>query len=187
MSYDYQIAEFGPPIYRDLPRTEDLVLDRPYVVAVRNVCYVAPATGWFFDGASIPRLLWRVVGPPLRGTYRRGALIHDPAYKGLLLAFRIDRQLDMIPIRDDLHEHPKEVPATLLGRPQLPIERAEADDLLEAISEWNGTSRIKAATMRRAVRLFGGGIWRNEHAKWAHLQNAVQPPEEPGTTKESLK
>ena len=178
MTHDCRIAEFGPPIYRDLPRTENLVLDRPYVIAVRNVCYVAPATGWPFDGASIPRLLWRVVGPPLRGMYRRGAVIHDPAYKGLLLAFRIDRQVDMIPIRDDLRDNPKDIPATLLGRPRLPIERAEADDLLRVISEWNGTSPIKAAIMRRAVRLFGGGVWRAEHAKWAHLQNAVQPPDD---------
>jgi len=110
--------------------------------------------------------------------YRRGAVVHDPAYKGLLLAFRVDRQTDTIKIWNDLRDNPKDIPATLLGRPRLPIERAEADDLLRAVSVWNGTSPIKAAIMRRAVRLFGGGIWRSGHAKWAHLQYAAQPPDD---------
>ena len=183
MTHDCRITEFGPPIYRDHPRTEDLVLDRPYVVAVRDVCYVAPATGWPFDGASIPRLLWRVVGPPLRGMYRRGAVVHDPAYKGLLLAFRFDRQVDITPIWDDLRRNLKDIPATLLGRPQLPVGRAEADDLLQVVSIWNGTSPAKAAIMYRAVRLFGAGAWRAGHAKWAHLQYAVQPPDDPAQPK----
>lgn len=33
--------------------------------------------GYQTDGASIPRILWRIVGPPMTGPYRRAAVIHD--------------------------------------------------------------------------------------------------------------
>jgi len=34
-------------------------------------------TGDHIDGASIPRLLWRVVGSPYSGKYRIASIIHD--------------------------------------------------------------------------------------------------------------
>ena len=40
---------------------------------------VAPA-GFVSDGASIPRIFWRVIGPPFRGRYRDAAIIHDWLY-----------------------------------------------------------------------------------------------------------
>ena len=33
--------------------------------------------GSIIDGASIPRILWSSVGPPLSGDYRRASVIHD--------------------------------------------------------------------------------------------------------------
>jgi hypothetical protein len=33
------------------------------------------------DGASIPRLFWRVCGSPFVGKYRRAAVLHDCAYR----------------------------------------------------------------------------------------------------------
>ena len=38
--------------------------------------YIAPA-GRIADGASIPKLFWRVIGPPLTGKYRYASIIHD--------------------------------------------------------------------------------------------------------------
>lgn len=37
-------------------------------------------TGLIFDGASIPRFMWRVIGSPFVGKYRRAAIIHDQYY-----------------------------------------------------------------------------------------------------------
>ena len=36
--------------------------------------------GFDFDGASIPRILWSVVGSPMEGNYVPGAVIHDGLY-----------------------------------------------------------------------------------------------------------
>jgi hypothetical protein len=36
--------------------------------------------GFLFDGASIPRMFWRVVGHPLMGRPLPGGLIHDALY-----------------------------------------------------------------------------------------------------------
>lgn len=33
------------------------------------------------DGASIPRFMWRVIGSPFTGKYRRAAIIHDAYYQ----------------------------------------------------------------------------------------------------------
>jgi hypothetical protein len=38
--------------------------------------WTAPA-GSLVDGASIPWLLWSVIGPPFTGRYRRASVIHD--------------------------------------------------------------------------------------------------------------
>lgn len=36
--------------------------------------------GFDFDGASIPKILWSVVGSPMEGNYVPGAVIHDGLY-----------------------------------------------------------------------------------------------------------
>lgn len=33
--------------------------------------------GYVFDGASIPRVFWRVIGGPLDGPYRDASVVHD--------------------------------------------------------------------------------------------------------------
>lgn len=38
--------------------------------------WLAPA-GSKIDGASIPRFLWRIIGSPFIGRYRRASVIHD--------------------------------------------------------------------------------------------------------------
>jgi len=179
---DDHILEFAPPYYCDLPKIDELVLNRPYVFVDGDMCCVVPATGWLFDGASIPRVFWRLIGHPLRGEYRRGALAHDGGYKGILLAYRIVRATDMVLIAADLEGYPNEIPATLQKRKSLALERVDVDNLLYDLARWNGTSKLKAATMRRAVRMFGGCIWRQQHAKWAAMQQETPAPNVPKET-----
>ena len=51
---------------------------------LKEFSYIDPAgkkwtapKGWRVDGASIPRLLWTIVGSPFTGNYRRASVIHD--------------------------------------------------------------------------------------------------------------
>lgn len=38
---------------------------------------ITPEAGFVFDGASIPVLLWWLIGSPFTGRYREAAVIHD--------------------------------------------------------------------------------------------------------------
>lgn len=44
-----------------------------------GILYTVKA-GFIFDGASIPRFFWRVIGHPFSSKYIRSALIHDILY-----------------------------------------------------------------------------------------------------------
>jgi Protein of unknown function (DUF1353) len=46
----------------------------------QGVVWIAPA-GARFDGASIPRSLWSVMGGPFEGKYRNASVLHDVAYE----------------------------------------------------------------------------------------------------------
>ena len=50
-----------------------------YTTGEGEVIYV-PA-GFRTDFASIPRFLWRIIGPPATGKYRKAAVIHDWLYR----------------------------------------------------------------------------------------------------------
>ena len=45
--------------------------------------------GFDFDGASIPKWLWSIIGSPFTGNYVRAALFHD----GLYACCTLDRKL----------------------------------------------------------------------------------------------
>ena len=49
----------------------DVVFEDSY-----SITWTAPA-GSRVDGASIPRIFWRVIGGPLTGRYRRASVVHD--------------------------------------------------------------------------------------------------------------
>lgn len=96
--------------------------------------------GYVFDGASIPRVFWRVIGGPW-GPYRDAAAVHDYLYSHGHLAF------------------PDEPDADGNRRPS--ITREEADNIFHRIMLEVGISRFKASLMRRAVRLGGGKAWKD--------------------------
>ncbi len=55
-------------------------LDRDYTAEIVPGWSITVPAGFVTDGASIPRLAWRVVGPPIRGRYFRAAVVHDWMY-----------------------------------------------------------------------------------------------------------
>ena len=58
-------------------RTMELLEDFSFVDA-KGTSWQAPA-GSIVNGASIPRILWPVVGSPFAGRYRRASVLHDVA------------------------------------------------------------------------------------------------------------
>jgi hypothetical protein len=60
-------------------RKMKLIEDFSFVDANGKV-WEAPK-GSVVDGASIPRIFWRSVGPPFVGKYRRASVLHDVACK----------------------------------------------------------------------------------------------------------
>ena len=111
----------------------------PWGVRIDGIDYVVPAD-METDGASIPRLLWRVVDPPFYSLIVPGAIIHDAAYGGLLKAVAPDAEL-------------------------VSVDRADADELLRMLALWNGCTSLKAAIVYRTVRICGATAWRNSHAR----------------------
>ena len=51
-----------------------------------NKTYIIPA-GFMFDGASIPRIFWSLIGYPLESEFRVAALIHDWCYRTRCVSF----------------------------------------------------------------------------------------------------
>lgn len=86
--------------------------------------------GFVFDGASIPRLLWTLVGSPMTGRYRDAAIIHDWLYN-------VSRRVPRSPRRD----------------------RKDADRVFYEAMRANGVGFERATIMYWAVRLFAGRSW----------------------------
>lgn len=126
-------------------RQREMVLACAWGVTVGGVRYLAPG-GMETDGASIPRLFWRLFDPPMYSLMVPAAIIHDAAYGGIVRATAVDGSGDW-----------------------LPVEKDEADELLELLSIWNGTAPEKAWAARMAVQTFGGGAWRRGHERNAGL------------------
>ena len=103
----------------------EVLLDAETFVAPKNM---------IFDGASIPRLFWSLVGNPYSGPQRYAAVIHDAAYKRCMAC-------------DDA-KTPKDT------------TRSEADKFFRQMLIARGATRLRAWLMWAAVRIFGRKAWR---------------------------
>ena len=136
---DMHIEPLNTWTYREPWYIPKLIIGNRLFLAYGDMTLAVPA-GLEIDGASIPRLLWRVIGPPLYGRYRPAAVIHDACYGGHLCVSIHGKAINDKP------------------------DRAQSDDMLYHISRYNGVSRLHARTMWRAVRLFGQAAWDKGHA-----------------------
>ncbi len=74
----------APPFGQFLGDVVTEWLDDDRMLLCQDFTYIGPdGTRWpvpqgvTVDGASIPRLLWTLVGAPLNGRYRKASVIHD--------------------------------------------------------------------------------------------------------------
>lgn len=59
---------------------EEYALVAEYTTQLPNGDYLLVFPDFIYDGASIPRCLWSIIGSPFTGTHSRAAFIHDVLY-----------------------------------------------------------------------------------------------------------
>jgi len=87
-------------------------------------------TGFLFDGASIPRAAWSIVGSPFQPEFEGPAMVHDHLYKTHRIAG------DIL------------------------ISRLEADKIFRELLRLNGVGLVHSQIIYRAVRLGGSFAWK---------------------------
>lgn len=137
MSTAPAIEYLSPLLYRDMTRRRELYIAQPWQLRVGDLLLTVEGE-WYCDGASIPRLLWRVLDPPLYSLMRKGAVVHDAGYRNLLQVRSVH------------------APDLVLPR----LDRATVDMLFYEINRAEGYNRFKNETAWAGVRLFGGKHWR---------------------------
>lgn len=104
-------------------------LDRTFTIKVPALLII--------DGASIPRLLWRIIGHPLFSRFWIAFVIHDYLYGN-----------------------------TALTEQELRMSRGEVEKLFYDLLRDQGVSWLKAKAMYNAVRLAGGFFFRKSPNKF---------------------
>ena len=104
-----------------------------YTYHLRSNTRITVCKGFVYDGASIPRVFWRFIGPPAAGKYAHAALLHDWLY-----------------VRQVWFKNGKFTRIT----------RKEADDIMLMVMKEDGVSWWRRNAIHRAVRLGGGRAWR---------------------------
>ena len=86
MSDKVQTFGFPQPNIQPIAGTEMYRLMADYMVRL-PFCgkWLLVKAGFIFDGASIPRWLWSVIGNPFDPNWTAAALIHDSLYAGEIL------------------------------------------------------------------------------------------------------
>jgi hypothetical protein len=124
-------------------REYELVEDYAYVWYIRGLRReIMACKGFRHDGASVPRLLWTLIGLRPDGLVRAAALLHDYLYRhgGVLPLGCMWVEQDMDP---------------------RPWTRKDADRLFARVMRESGVSKLKRRLAYLGVRVGGRRAWRN--------------------------
>ena len=58
-------------------------------------------SGFVFDGASIPKALWSIIGSPMTGGYQRAGCLHDALYASQILDRKIADDIFLESMKSD--------------------------------------------------------------------------------------
>ena len=72
-----EMFPLGLPVLRPIPGTRNYELMSDFVYVRGNGKVIFIPKGFVTDGASIPRLFWRLVGDPFAPDYICAAVVHD--------------------------------------------------------------------------------------------------------------
>jgi len=100
-----------------------------FTIYVRTKLIIVPAN-FIFDGASIPRPAWSIVGSPFQPEFEGPAMAHDLLYETHQVGGGIF------------------------------ISRLEADKIFRELLAWNNIGPVHRQIMYRGVRLGGRGAWK---------------------------
>jgi len=82
--FDYSVQRLPTPRFIGSVKTEWIPGDGRDMLVLEDLGFIDSAgfywiaiKGTVVDGASIPRLLWNLVGSPFIGKYRRATILHD--------------------------------------------------------------------------------------------------------------
>ena len=124
--------------------------------------------GFIYDGASIPRWLWSVLGKTPKGQHDSGTIFHDLVY--MLYKARINGKLYAI-IGHSADRCSHELRAFVDGKWVAAsdiINRNEADDIMFEIIESTENVDIKnwrLVSMRMGIRVGGNKYWKKSTPK----------------------
>lgn len=102
--------------------------------------------GFVFDGASVPRILWTLIGITPDGLHRAAALVHDFIYR--YDGFLPNGSFWEIGMNCEL-----------IGLPGVRWNRDQADKLFARMLREGGVSKFKRRLMYQGVRLGGWIHW----------------------------
>jgi hypothetical protein len=123
-------------------------------------CRITIKAGFEYDGATIPRWAWSILGKSPKGTHDAGTIFHDLVYmvskniqNHALLGRSVDECTHVFEIHHDGKWH-----KAVQG-----MSRKECDRLMfEIIATTKGAklNRFQRAAMYRAIRIGGGKYWK---------------------------
>lgn len=128
--------------------------------------------GFIFDGSSIPRIAWSLLGKSQVGYSLIGSLIHDLMYmeKDGILESSCNYDFGLITFS-------KHVPIIKFTDATIQFTRKQADKIMFEVLETNeGTrkniSKIQKGLMYRSIRIFGNKMWKKTTPK--NIQNPLK-------------
>lgn len=135
------------------PQPENIPLPQGNYMLTESFVYVWRAVGsgafkiivprgFKYDGASVPRALWSILGVSKDGIHRAAATVHDFLYsrKGAVHGSRYAR--------------------SRWRTCRFKITRKQADVKFYQMLRDSGVGRVRAKAMYWAVRVFGGSSWK---------------------------
>ncbi len=144
-------------IHTETERGDVLTTRERLVVGFEDKLLIVPE-GFESDGASVPRLFWRIVCPPTDPHAVRAGVAHDYIYRthpkalpGTLAWYGILHDAAYCSV-------PPEVIAAEAEAPRW--TRKDADDLFYSMLVADGTPRWRALLAYWGVRIGGGRAWK---------------------------
>ncbi len=95
--------------------------------------HITVEASFVYNGASIPRMFWRVIGPPMAGKYAHATLLHDWLYRNK---------------------------GYMRGDTWVSISRERADEVMLEVMREDDVSWWRRNAIHRGVRAGGGKAWR---------------------------
>lgn len=160
------MSSFTSPLeYKSIPKSELKEITRGfrYFPIDKHVGpYITVPQGFQYDGASIPKFLWPIVGHPWSGYYDQAAAVHDLLYRTIGWVVLFEYHVGLNSYKVERIIQPSNISSTVL----IQFTREAVDKLFYEACEILGTPSHKAMTLYTGVRAFGWHAWNKHKREW---------------------